>query len=246
MPLVFGACIRAWSSLTRRLRYPSNARAGPPRRTCPLRCYRKRRLMFPASTVRIAYLASSFASCDRGHTYPIIFWTRVIGAQSPRNFVLLSGTKCAANDFFIPALLCPARSLEGHHRGNFGGIACWRDPVRALANIHHCLKPDGIFVLNHFDIDSVPGRILEDRHFEYNHASLVIYSKKTMKRCLNQARFDVVYSQNERQYASLGRIAGYLKQARALKALRALGLEDVIIPIIVPGTIFVICRKSAS
>jgi SAM-dependent methyltransferase len=129
---------------------------------------------------------------------------------------------------------------------NFGGIACWRDPVRALANIHHCLKPDGIFVLNHFDVDSVPGRILETRHFEYNHASLVIYSKKTMGRCLNQARFDVVYSQNERQYASLGRIAGYLKRAGALKSLRALGLEDATIPIIVPGTIFVICRKSAS
>jgi hypothetical protein len=29
-----------------------------------------------------------------------------------------------------------------------------------------------------------------------------------------------------------------------LKSLRALGLEDAIIPIIVPGTIFVICRKS--
>ena len=127
---------------------------------------------------------------------------------------------------------------------NFGGIACWRDPVRAFANIHHCLKADGIFVLNHFDVDSVPGRILEGRHFEYNHASLVIYSKKTMERCLNQAGFDVVYSQNERQYASLGRIAGYLKQAGALKSLRVLGLEDAIIPIIVPGTIFVICRKS--
>jgi SAM-dependent methyltransferase len=129
---------------------------------------------------------------------------------------------------------------------NFGGIACWRDPLRALANIHNCLKADGIFVLNHFDVDSVPGRILEHRHFEYNHASLVIYSKKTMERCLKAARFEVLYSQNERQYASLGRIAGYLKQAGALKALRALGLQDAIIRIIVPGTIFVICRKSAS
>lgn len=129
---------------------------------------------------------------------------------------------------------------------NFGGVACWRDPVRAFANVHHCLKPDGIFVLNHFDVDSVPGRILQDRHFEYNHASLVIYSKRTMRQCLNQARFDVIYSQNERQYASLGRIAGYLKQAGALKSLRALSLEDATIPIIVPGTIFVICRKSVS
>ena len=129
---------------------------------------------------------------------------------------------------------------------NFGGIACWRDPVRALANIRRCLKPDGIFVLNHFNVDSLPGKILGDRHFEYNHASLVIYSKKTMERCLNQTGFDVVYSQNERQYASLGRIAGYLKQAGVLKLLRALGLGDAIVPIIVPGTIFAICRKSAS
>jgi SAM-dependent methyltransferase len=129
---------------------------------------------------------------------------------------------------------------------NFGGIACWRDPVRALANVRRCLKPDGIFVLNHFDVDSLPGKILGERHFEYNHASLVIYSKKTMKSCLNRTGFDMVYSQNERQYASLGRIAGYLKQARTLRLLRALGLGNAIVPLIVPGTIFAICRKSAS
>ncbi len=129
---------------------------------------------------------------------------------------------------------------------NFGGIACWRDPVRALANIHRSLKPDGIFVLNYFNVDSLPARILGDRHFEYNHASLVIYSKRTMERCLHQAGFDLVYSQNERQYASLGRIAGYLKQAWALRLLRALGLGNVIVPIVVPGTIFAICRKRAA
>jgi SAM-dependent methyltransferase len=126
---------------------------------------------------------------------------------------------------------------------NFGGIACWRDPIRALTNIHRSLKPDGIFVMNHFDVDSLPGRILGHNHFEYNHASLVIFSKPTMRRCLNQTGFDVIYSQNERQYASLARIFGYLKGRRALKILRAFGLENIVIPIVVPGTVFSICRK---
>jgi len=136
--------------------------------------------------------------------------------------------------------------LPGSHYDvvcNFGGIACWRDPIRALTNVHRSLKADGIFVLNYFDVDSLPGRILGDHHFEYNHASLIIFSKQTMQRCLNQTGFEVVYSQSERQYASLGRVAGYIKQKSALQVLRTLRLENVTIPIIVPGTIFSICRK---
>ena len=66
---------------------------------------------------------------------------------------------------------------------SFGGIACWQDPIQALANIREALKPDGIFVMNHFDIDSLPGKILGDHHFEYNHASLVIFSRRTMRQC---------------------------------------------------------------
>lgn len=127
---------------------------------------------------------------------------------------------------------------------NFGGIACWRDPMRALTNIYRSLRPDGILVLNYFDVDSVPGRILGQRHFEYNHASLVIYSQKTMRRCLEQAGFEVVFAESERQFASLGRITGYLKQRWAGNALGALWLANATIPVIVPGTIFSICRKT--
>ena len=125
----------------------------------------------------------------------------------------------------------------------FGGIACWRDPVRALKNIHHSLKVDGLFVLNYFNVNSIPARFLGDRHFEYNHASLIIFSKETMQRCLRDTGFEVVYTENERQYASLGRISSYLKQRLAFKALVALGLTELTIPLIVPGTIFSICRK---
>jgi SAM-dependent methyltransferase len=127
---------------------------------------------------------------------------------------------------------------------NFGGIACWRDPIRALTNIHSGLKPEGIFVLNHFNVNSIPARILSGRHFEYNHASLIIYSTKTMQQCLRQAGFKVIYSERERQYASLGRIAAYLKQKRLLKALGTLGLKEITIPMVIPGTMFSICRKA--
>jgi len=56
-------------------------------------------------------------------------------------------------------------------------------PSQALANIREALKPDGIFVMNYFDIDSLPGKILGNHHFEYNHASLVIFSRRTMRQC---------------------------------------------------------------
>lgn len=127
---------------------------------------------------------------------------------------------------------------------NFGGIACWRDPIRALSNVHQTLKDDGVFAINYFDVDSIPGKSLGHSHFEYNHASLVIYSKSTMQQCLRQAGFEVVFSESERQYASFGRIAGYLKQSLALKMLKALGLDDLTVPMIVPGTIFSICRRA--
>jgi SAM-dependent methyltransferase len=71
---------------------------------------------------------------------------------------------------------------------SFGGIDCWRDPIQALANIREALKPDGIFVMNHFDMDSLPGNILGHHHFEYNHASLVIFPRRTMRQCLARAR----------------------------------------------------------
>ena len=129
---------------------------------------------------------------------------------------------------------------------SFGGIACWRDPIRALKNIHRSLRADGVFVLNYFDVDSLPGRILGEHHFEYNHASLIVFSKKTMQRCLSESGFEVVYSQNERQFATLGRIAGYMKQKTVLRGLSALRLDEITIPIIVPGTIFSICRKMPS
>jgi SAM-dependent methyltransferase len=110
---------------------------------------------------------------------------------------------------------------------SFDGIACWRDPIRALANIREALKPDGIFVMNHFDIDSLPGKILGHHHFEYNHASLVIFSRRTMRQCLAHAGFEQVYSQSERQYASFGRIAGYLKWKAILKALCSLSVAGL-------------------
>ena len=110
---------------------------------------------------------------------------------------------------------------------SFGGIACWRDPIQAFANIREALKPDGIFVMNHFDVDSLPSKILGNQHFEYNHASLVVFSRQTMRRCLAHTGFEQVYSQSERQYASFGRIAAYLKLKAILKALCGIGLENV-------------------
>jgi hypothetical protein len=98
--------------------------------------------------------------------------------------------------------------------------------------------------MNHFDIDSLPGKILGNHHFEYNHASLVIFSRRTMRQCLAHVGFEQVYSQSERQYASFGRIAGYLKLKAILKAFRGIGLENVTIPLIAPGTVFAICRKT--
>jgi hypothetical protein len=54
-----------------------------------------------------------------------------------------------------------------------------------------------------------------------------------------------VISEREWQYASLGRIAGYLRQQTILRALEKLHLSRLCIPVMVPLTTFAIWRRAA-
>jgi SAM-dependent methyltransferase len=123
----------------------------------------------------------------------------------------------------------------------FGGIACWRDPVRGLRNIRRSLAPGGVFVLNYSDVDGIIGRILGDRYPELNHASLTVFSTRTMKECLKTAGLRLVFAENERQYASVGRIVTYLRSATGRRLAQRFALEPVTIPVIAFGTIFGVC-----
>lgn len=123
----------------------------------------------------------------------------------------------------------------------FGGIACWRDPVRGLRNIRHSLAPGGVFVLNYPDVDGLVGRLFGDRYPEFNHASLTIFSTRTMKECLKAAGLRLVFAENERQYASVSRIVTYLKTDMGRRIARRFGLNPVTIPVIAFGTIFGVC-----
>jgi SAM-dependent methyltransferase len=125
---------------------------------------------------------------------------------------------------------------------SFGGIACWRDPLKGLENVRQALKPGGVFVLNHPNVDGILGKMMGARYPEYNHASLTILSNKTMQAFLEKAGFQIVFSQNERQYASLERIVTYLKSDLGNNLVHALRLADVTIPVIAFGTTFSICR----
>ncbi len=125
---------------------------------------------------------------------------------------------------------------------NFGGVSCWRDPMRALKNIRLSMKPHGILALNHPNADGLLARLYGDRYPEFNHASLTIFSNHTMRRCLEAAGFRVVFSETERQYASFGRIVTYLKSPAGFWLVRALRLENRMIPIIAFGTTFLICK----
>jgi len=123
----------------------------------------------------------------------------------------------------------------------FGGIACWRDPVRGLRNIRQSLAPGGIFVLNFPDIDGPLGRVLGDHYPEFNHASLTIFSTRTMHRCLEAAGLRLVFAQHERQYASIARIVTYLKSAAGRRLADRLRISHMTIPVIAFGTIFGVC-----
>lgn len=127
---------------------------------------------------------------------------------------------------------------------NFGGIACWRDPVRGLKNVRRALKPDGVFALNHPNIDALVPRLLGRNYFEFNPASLQIFSDKTVNNCLEKAGFAPVVSRPERQYASVGRIVTYLKSGISVKVARRLRFDGITLPVIAFGTTFKICRPT--
>jgi SAM-dependent methyltransferase len=128
---------------------------------------------------------------------------------------------------------------------NFGGISCWRDPVKALANIRRALKPDGIFVFNYGNADNLAARLRGNRYFEFNHASLYIFTNQSMRHLLETAGFQVEFAQTERQYASLGRIVTYLKLPPLMKLFKACGVNYWTIPVLAFGTVFCICRPAA-
>jgi len=128
----------------------------------------------------------------------------------------------------------------------FGGIACSRDPVRALSNIRNALRPDGILLFNVTVWDSPVGFWKGTRHPEVNHASLVIFTRATIRKVLERAGFELLRSETEWQVASLARIVTYLRSNRAWKVVRALGLASVNIPVLAVGTYLVSCRLAGA
>lgn len=129
---------------------------------------------------------------------------------------------------------------------NFGGIACWRDPIRGLKNVRRALERGGVFVMNHPNIDALVPRLLGRNYFEFNPASLQIFSDTTLNKCLEKAGLTPVVSWSERQYASVGRILTYLKSGAGTKVAKGLRLDGLTIPVIAFGTTFKICRPAGS
>jgi SAM-dependent methyltransferase len=125
----------------------------------------------------------------------------------------------------------------------FGGVSCWVDPVKGFGNIRRALKQDGVLVMNHPDIESRVPRLLRDRYPEFNHASLTIFSNRTMRECMQRVGFRPVLVQTERQSATLGRVVTYLKSRAGVNLVRRLGLMDFSIPLLAFGTTFTICVK---
>src|SRR5262249_28651889 len=121
---------------------------------------------------------------------------------------------------------------------------CWRDPVKGLTNIRRALKPDGIFVVNHPNVDGIVARWRGERYFELNHASMTIFSNNTFQDLLNRCGFETTFCHTERQYASIGRIVTYLKMGMAVKLCKSLGLDSWTIPVLALGTTFEVCRPS--
>ncbi len=128
----------------------------------------------------------------------------------------------------------------------FGGISCWRDPVKALKKINRALKPDGILTINYPDLNAFVPRVMGKRYFEFNPASFTIFSRTTLRRCLEGVGLEPLFSQSERQVASLGRVFSYLKAEKLERITRHFKINAFQIPVIVSGTVFEICGKKSA
>src|SRR5207237_609099 len=100
---------------------------------------------------------------------------------------------------------------------SFGGITCWFDPLRGLANVRRMLRPGGVFVFNHMDIDNVVHRAQGKRNWDFQHPCLSLWSRRTMHLALDRAGFEMVFDQSERQIVTVVRLAEYLR-SRAMMA----------------------------
>lgn len=128
----------------------------------------------------------------------------------------------------------------------FGGVSCWTDPIMAFKNIRRSLRKDGVLVMNHPDIESPVPRLLRDRYPEFNHASLTIFSNRTIRECPKKAGFRPILMETERQYATFWRVVTYLKSRRGVSLVRRLGLNDVSLPLLAFGTTFTVCLPEDS
>lgn len=124
----------------------------------------------------------------------------------------------------------------------WGGIPCWHDFMKGLANVKRALKPGGVFVMNHTNIASLLARALGDRYFEFNPSVFTVFSVDTMDRALDKLGFDSVVSETDRQFAAVGWILTYLRSDFLLKAARFLRLDKTVIPVLAVTSIFRVCR----
>ena len=129
---------------------------------------------------------------------------------------------------------------------NFGGIACWYNPHKAFHNIHALLNKNGVFCFNYIDYHNPVARMRGKHYFEFNHASLAIYTVKPIHRLLEESGFKIISEKTQWQYASFRRILSYLKMDRPYRLFEKLKLLDTVILIPAIGTRLVIAAKDES
>ncbi|MGP7976835.1 MAG: class I SAM-dependent methyltransferase [Desulfobaccales bacterium] len=126
---------------------------------------------------------------------------------------------------------------------NFGGIGCWYEPHKAFNNVNRILKKGGIFCFNFTDYKSIIAKLRGGKFFEYNHASLFIYTADAIKKLLENHSFKVYSESIHYQYASIGRILSYLKYNKLYRLANTLHIDNIAIKVPVISTKIVMAIK---
>lgn len=93
---------------------------------------------------------------------------------------------------------------------NFGGIECWTDARRAVANVHRMLGKNGIFFFNYIDSSTLLPKISGKKYYNYNPGLNYFFNKRTMRRLLGRHGFNVLSEKMPLTHISLGPLFHYL------------------------------------
>jgi SAM-dependent methyltransferase len=131
---------------------------------------------------------------------------------------------------------------------SWGVMTILRDPRAVMAKFHAALKPGGVWAFNTYDSKSRWGRLFGPRWYILVANTSQLHDDATLRRLLDEARFDLVAKRRDRPHASVERLLFVLLShashgVRDRFFSRIHFLNRLVVPVVAPDAYEYICVK---